>query len=180
MNQEEAQQPVAWAAVWPDDGDGVDCNWIYSSREDAEWAALKGDNIDGRRGVGTVIPLYRQPQLTLTDEERRMNDENERSVAGEPMAWAVVLSDGQPYERCDFRWEAQAIADALPANEGVSATVVPLYPQPTLTDEEREAVKMGISTSEQIGQYQQWADRLNAQAAATLRGLLEKHNGGGK
>ena len=66
----DEQQPVAWAAVWPDDGDGVDCNWIYSSREDAEWAALKGDNIDGRRGVGTVIPLYRQPQPTLTDEER--------------------------------------------------------------------------------------------------------------
>ena len=43
-----------------------------------------------------------------------------------------------------------------------------------LTDAEREAVKMGISSCEQIGQYQQWADRLNAQAAATLRGLLER------
>ena len=70
MNQEEAQQLVAWATVWPDDGDGVDCNWIYSNREDAEWAAAGGDHIDGRRGVGTVIPLYRQPQLTLTDAER--------------------------------------------------------------------------------------------------------------
>ena len=66
----DEQQPVAWAAVWPDDGNGVDCNWIYSSREDAEWAALKGDNIDGRRGIGTVIPLYRKPQPTLTDAER--------------------------------------------------------------------------------------------------------------
>jgi hypothetical protein len=61
---------VAWAAVWPDDGDGVDCNWIYSSREDAEWAASGGDHIDGRRGVGTVVPLYREPKPTLTEQER--------------------------------------------------------------------------------------------------------------
>ena len=171
----DEQQPVAWAAVWPDDGDGVDCNWIYSSREDAEWAALKGDNIDGRRGVGTVIPLYRQPQLTLTDEERRMNDENERSVAGEPMGWAVVLSDGQPYERCDFRWEAQAIADALPANEGVSATVVPLYTQSTLTDAEREAVRFcttaALPETQKLGGVAGELCRLHA---ATLRALLER------
>lgn len=79
----DEQQPVAWAAVWPDDGDGVDCNWIYSSREDAEWAALKGDNIDGRRGIGTVIPLYRKPQPTPTDAEREAVDTAEASLMRE-------------------------------------------------------------------------------------------------
>ena len=60
----------------------------------------------------------------------------------EPVAWAVLLSDGQTYSRCDYRWEADALAAALPANEGVTATVAPLYhsPQPTLTDAERKAI----------------------------------------
>ena len=47
----------------------------------------------------------------------------------------------------------------------------------TLTDAEREAVKMGINACEQIGQYQHWADRINEQAAATLRGLLARLGG---
>lgn len=78
-----------------------------------------------------------------------------------PIGWAVVLPDGGAYERCDFRWEAQAIADALPANEGVTATVVPLYPQPSLTDAEREAVLW-------------YAEYGSGDHAATLRGLLER------
>lgn len=43
-----------------------------------------------------------------------------------------------------------------------------------LTDAERQAVEVGISSCEQIGQYQHWADRINERAAATLRGLLER------
>ena len=60
--------PVAWAAVWPEDGDGIDCGWVYDNEEDAIHAASGGDGIDGRRGVGTVVALYRSP--TLTDAER--------------------------------------------------------------------------------------------------------------
>jgi hypothetical protein len=59
---------VAWAAVWPEDGDGIDCGWVYDSEEDAIHAASGGDGIDGRRGVGAVVPLYRSP--SLTDAER--------------------------------------------------------------------------------------------------------------
>lgn len=88
-----------------------------------------------------------------------------------PLAWAVILSDGQPYARCDFRWEAAAIAAALPAAEGVTATVAPLYRSPTLTDAERVAVMWAVATLEtdataDAGQ--------NAEAAAALCGLLER------
>ena len=83
-------------------------------------------------------------------------------------AWAVVLSDGRTYGRYDTRWEANAIAAALPHNEGVTATVVPLYRSPTLTDAEREAVE-----------HAEWAlreivDATCDKAAATLRGILER------
>ena len=89
----DEQKPVAWAAVWPDGG--VDCNWIYDSKEDAEWAASGGDHIDGRRGVGTVVPLYREPKPALTDEEREAviwaaaiePEPNGRWTAKEEKAW---------------------------------------------------------------------------------------------
>jgi hypothetical protein len=59
---------------------------------------------------------------------------------------------------------------------GAGPCPVPSQENFTLTDAEREAVKMGISSCEQIGQYQHWADRINERAAATLRGLLERLN----
>jgi len=88
------------------------------------------------------------------------------------VAWAVMLSDGRPYDVLAVRWEAQAIADALTANEGVSATVVPL--SPAITDAEREAVEacavLADKTDLMISGFGgQWKPR-----AATLRGLLER------
>ena len=74
----------------------------------------------------------------------------------EPVGYAVVLASGRIYTRCDFEFEAQAIADALPVAEGAQATVAGMYlsrpeplsgsgksgnaGQPTLTDEERDAI----------------------------------------
>ena len=60
--------PVAWAVVWPGDGMEIDCEWVYPDEATAGDVALSGTGIDGRRGAGTVVPLYRSP--TLTDEER--------------------------------------------------------------------------------------------------------------
>lgn len=60
---------IAWAAVWPEDGNGIDCGWVYDNEEDAIHAAAGGDGIDGRRGVGTVVPLYRSPTLTHAERE---------------------------------------------------------------------------------------------------------------
>ncbi len=72
---------IAWAAVWPEDGNGIDCGWVYDNEEDAIHAAAGGDGIDGRRGVGTVVPLYRSP--TLTDAEREAVDTAEASLMRE-------------------------------------------------------------------------------------------------
>ncbi len=71
-----------------------------------------------------------------------MSDENERSVASagshrEPVAWAVVLADGQRiYDVYGIEEEAKAIDEAVSGNHGI----IPLYRSPTLTDAEREAV----------------------------------------
>ncbi len=49
--------PVAWAAVGQN---GVPL-WLAYHRQDAQGAVV---------GMAQVVPLYRQPQPTLTDEER--------------------------------------------------------------------------------------------------------------
>jgi hypothetical protein len=49
-------QPVAWAVVQSE------CWSVYLTRLDANRAAT--------HGLGELVPLYRKPQLTLTDAER--------------------------------------------------------------------------------------------------------------
>jgi hypothetical protein len=49
-------QPVAWAVVQSE------CWSVYLTRLDANRAAT--------HGLGELVPLYRKPQPTLTDEER--------------------------------------------------------------------------------------------------------------
>ena len=67
-----------------------------------------------------------------------MNDENERSVASagsvEPVAWAVVYPNDEVAIVAFKRRDADERASA-------SDRVVPLYRSPTLTDEEREAMR---------------------------------------
>jgi len=54
-------QPVAWA-VCPRFADEIDCEFVYP----CEYTA--GDV--ARDAGGVVVPLYRRPQPTLTNEER--------------------------------------------------------------------------------------------------------------
>jgi hypothetical protein len=71
-----------------------------------------------------------------------MSDTNERPVASagshrEPVAWAVVLADGQRiYDVYGIEEEAKAIDEAVTGNHGI----IPLYRSPALTDAEREAM----------------------------------------
>ena len=101
---------------------------------------------------------------TLTDAER------------EPLAYAVLLSNGRPYQRCDFEWEAQAISAALLVHEGAASTVAPLYRSPALTDAEREAVERAAAWMVQIASQRGeiYSAGYLADDAATLRGLLER------
>jgi hypothetical protein len=98
-----------------------------------------------------------------------MSDTNERSVASagsvEPVAWAVV-SDSREEIDCEFVYPDKATAGdvALDINGGL----VPLYrqPQPTLTNEEREAVWFFAAIDSN--------DSVLGSHAATLRALLER------
>ena len=96
---------------------------------------------------------------TLTDAER------------EAVAWTIDLGEGNVYDIQNFQWEAEAIAAALLKNEGVIAKAVPLYrhTQPTLTDDEREAIECGIQA---IGLAPR--DERTLAYADRLRGLLER------
>jgi predicted DNA binding protein len=78
----------------------------------------------------------------------------------EPIAWAVLLADGDRiYDVYAIEEEAKAIDEVVTGNHGI----VPLYRSPALTDEEREAIELAIET---------WVCK--PQLKATLRGLLER------
>jgi hypothetical protein len=88
----------------------------------------------------------------------------------EPAAWAVTPTGKDVEIDCEFIYPSAATAGDVAL--GCGGVVVPLYshPQPTLTDEEREAVEFAYSRLT--------ADTHYASVAATLRGLLERLGGG--
>lgn len=91
----------------------------------------------------------------------------------EPVAWAVTPRGNNEEIDCEFIYPDPAIAGdvALGALDGESdAVVVPLYrkPQPTLTDEEREAVEYVELT------LRCETHPVCERHTATLRGLLER------
>jgi hypothetical protein len=55
-------EPVAWAVTPRGNNEEIDCEFVYPS------AATAGDVALSCNGV--VVPLYSQPQPSLTDEER--------------------------------------------------------------------------------------------------------------
>lgn len=61
----DSNEPVAWAVVWPQACDGrIESEWVYDNRRDAE------ETVAGLPEARSLVPLYRQPQPTLTNEER--------------------------------------------------------------------------------------------------------------
>jgi hypothetical protein len=54
-------EPVAWAVV-SDSREEIDCEFVYPDKATAGDVALDIN--------GGLVPLYRQPQATLTDAER--------------------------------------------------------------------------------------------------------------
>ena len=86
----------------------------------------------------------------------------------QPVAWAVVLADGQRiYDVYGIEEEAKAIDEAVTGNHGI----IPLYrqPQPTLTDEERTFLRMVRDTY-----AMQDDDEVCGMIAASISGLLER------
>jgi hypothetical protein len=112
-----------------------------------------------------------EDQRPRTKEAANMGDENERSVGSagsrrEPVAWAVMLPDGDRiYDVYAIEEEAKAIDEAVTGNHGV----VPLYRPPTLTDEERKALEYFWTFCDENVVPEIWI-----QHGASLRGLAER------
>jgi hypothetical protein len=77
----------------------------------------------------------------------------------EPVAFAAINDNG------DIAWIGYTQEAAADGASG--RVVVPLYRSPTLTDEEREAIKW-------FATYGYSSDGVPGRNAATLRGLLER------
>ena len=102
---------------------------------------------------------------TTPQDDKAMPPASHGSVAGEPVAYQAVDEYGRPYGYAQI---------VLPFGKWPKSQRVPLYaqPQPTLTDEEWEAVETARSIFEQGGnEFDHDGDRARA---ATLRGLLER------
>ncbi len=56
-------EPVAWAIQW-NGSDAPDLEWVFPKRRDVDLELLEAPS------KGVAVPLYSQPQPTLTDEER--------------------------------------------------------------------------------------------------------------
>jgi len=84
----------------------------------------------------------------------------------EPIAWAVLLADGDRiYDVYAIEEEARAIDEVVTGNHGV----VPLCRPPTLTDEERTAIGFARSVFEDYKM-----SRLHSAADEVLERLLER------
>jgi hypothetical protein len=100
-----------------------------------------------------------------TDNTNRDAEPSPASAGSQPVAWAVT-SQGRAEEiDCEFVYPSAATAGDVALDAG--GVVVPLYRSPTLTDEEREAVAY-------FAAFHSSPRESDANAAATLRGLLER------
>jgi hypothetical protein len=83
----------------------------------------------------------------------------------EPIAWAVMLPDGDRiYDVYAIEEEAKAIDEFVTGNHGI----VPLYRSPTLTDAERFVLR------EVMDIYAGEDDVASNEIAAVIDGLLER------
>jgi hypothetical protein len=136
------QEPVAWAVDW---GDGyIDAEWVYSERAKAE--CVSHSSADAK-----VVPLFRHPHSQLTDAEslaRLWHDEYERRAAE------------FGYEtRPDTRQFNQLSPNGLLMIETCRTVLERIFPQPGLTEAERDAVKWAAQLAKySLGQ----ADRYDA------------------
>jgi hypothetical protein len=84
------------------------------------------------------------------------------SAGSQPMAWAVAPRVDDEID-CEFVYPCEATAGDVALDAG--GVVIPLYRQPTLTDEEREAVEVAAEA---------YASDHGERFAATLRKLLAR------
>jgi hypothetical protein len=89
-----SNEPVAWAVTPRGDNEEIDCEFIYPDPAIAGDVALGA--LDGESDA-VVVPLYRQPQPTLTDAEREavewsINDQIAGGHQDHPTVKAVIAT----------------------------------------------------------------------------------------
>lgn len=89
---------------------------------------------------------------------------------GRPVAWGLPNADG------DEIWATSLNKEAIEQHCPTNQTLVPLYrhPQPTLTDEEREAIVQAIGLADWHKAYFSHLKQGEPLPSSTLRGLLER------
>jgi len=97
-----------------------------------------------------------------TDNTRGAAEPSPASAGSQPVAFAVFGADGHCVGTYATQEHARIVTEEL-ACDGMVCE--PLYRQPTLTDEEREAIAGAIASEHGRGAFA-WA--------ATLKGLLER------
>jgi hypothetical protein len=96
------------------------------------------------------------------------------SVGSQPVAWAVALGDkGRVLDGIYIsKAKADEVLEWRNENTEYGARLIPLYdlPQPTLTDEEREAIEKAIGRELDA----EWYGGPEPVRVVALRGLLER------
>lgn len=127
-------------------------------------AADGGSDRTASEGTGNTPPPHATSTQGSVPSDGSVPDSRKWN---EPVAWAVQWAG----EDIDVRsvFSDRASAERHVANYHGKNSIVPLYrhPQPTLTDEEREAVEQAIDAANGMAQAEPWTIR-------TLRGLLER------
>jgi hypothetical protein len=151
----DTQEPVAWGVAH---GGGV----IASSISRIDAVDMQSDYAFDTE----VVPLYRSPTLTATPPLHATHGEcSLPPECTQPVAWWVTLPGR------DFPYLSHIKDRAIFCHEEEPGSeVISLYcqPQPTLTDEEREAI------ADAAGRYVEGITPKAQEYAATLRGLLER------
>lgn len=168
----------ALVMAWGVFSDG-ECYSAFDAEEDATERADRLTTADPEREFN-VIPLYAEcrhcfadatPPPHATPPQGSVPGEGSFRVsqnANEPMAWWLR---GTEYDTgCEYEY-VSLVRESANAAAKEGGTVTPLYRAPTLTDEEREAVKLAADFLED--EFYGCSDK-GAAAVVTLRKLLER------
>lgn len=104
----------------------------------------------------------------------------------DPVAWAVTIGppdDVSVYEAYAAHQKEEAVAmadDCRFGDKDKPLPLAPLYFQPTLTEEEREALKQAIGIVDWHKAYFSRLEKDEPLPSATLRSLLERLTGNGQ
>ena len=162
LKVEQEQANRWWAMHLKAEADtAAECLRLKNKVRELEFDGKAKDEalISMRDSLREADAMFRERSKSVNAGEREPSPASTGSVAGEPLGWAVVNTDGVAVR---FAGSFLTLANAATQVD----EIVPLYrhPQPTLTDAEREAITVACGDSSQWGRPH----------VATLMRLLER------